>query len=118
MEEWGKIAVALIGLLGSASIWRYFEKKVVTGAWRQKLNFENSDAMQFRKELQNRVKTLEEKLVQTEEENRILRSKILELSVKFQETSIRWEFINKENVELREKMVRYERENELLKKHI
>lgn len=115
MEDWGKIVIAIIGVLGSASIWRFFEKKVVTGAWKKKFDMENSDAVQFRRELQNRVKTLEESLLTTNEEHKQLQQKYLELSIKYQEISIKLEFITEQNLELREKLLYVEKENEILK---
>lgn len=115
MEDWGKIVTAVVGVLGSASIWRFFEKRIISNNWSKKFETENSDTVQFRKELQNRVKTLEDKLVQTEKENKDLRDKFLELSMKYQNISVTLEFIQKENKKLHDYIAVVEKENQILK---
>ena len=59
MDNFGQIAITAIGVLGSASIWKYFESRLKVKAEQKKNQRENSDTNQYRDDLKNRVKNLE-----------------------------------------------------------
>lgn len=118
MEHWTSIVVAVIGLLGSASIWRYVEKRYITSSIEKKYELENSDTVQFRKDLQARVLKLEQKLEESEKEKSELRQKLLYLSIDFKEIKTKLDYVSRENEEMKRHMEKIEGENKVLKEMI
>ena len=54
-----QLLVTLIGVLGTAGIWQFFSLRIKAKADAKKWQHENSDRVQFRDDLKDRVKNLE-----------------------------------------------------------
>lgn len=103
MDNFGQIAITAIGVLGSASIWKYFESRLKVKAEQRKNQRENSDTNQYRDDLKNRVKNLESLLAQSSDEKEIMRKQILDLTAEVHELRVKVEFLSKENQRLANK---------------
>lgn len=103
MDSFGQIAITAIGVLGSASIWKYFESRLKVKAEQRKNQRENSDTNQYRDDLKNRVKNLESLLAQSSDEKEEMRKQILNLTAEVHELRVKVEFLSKENQRLANK---------------
>ena len=103
MDNFGQIAITAIGVLGSASIWKYFESRLKVKAEQRKNQRENSDTNQYRDDLKNRVKNLESLLAQSSDEKAEMRKQILNLTAEINELRVKVEFLTKENQRLANK---------------
>lgn len=103
MDNFGQIAITAIGVLGSASIWKYFESRLKVKAEQRKNQRENSDTNQYRDDLKNRVKNLESLLAQSSDEKEEMRKQILNLTAEVHELRVKVEFLTKENQRLANK---------------
>lgn len=103
MQDWVQIAITAIGVLGSASIWRYFELRLKTKAEDKKYESENSDGVQYRDDLKNRVRNMEALLAASAEEKDELREQVLALTAEVHALRVKVEFLEKENEILRRK---------------
>lgn len=91
-----QIVVTVIGVLGSASIWKYLEARLKANSESRKEIRQESDTVQFRDELKNRVQRLEQLL---EESN----AKVLELTAAVGRLETEVHFLTKENERLKNK---------------
>jgi chromosome segregation ATPase len=91
-----QIVVTVIGVLGSASIWKYLEARLKASSESRKEIRQESDTVQFRDELKNRVQRLEQLL---EESN----AKVLELTAAVGRLETEVHFLTKENERLKNK---------------
>jgi predicted nuclease with TOPRIM domain len=91
-----QIVVTIIGVLGSASIWKYLEVRLKANSESRKEIRQESDTVQFRDELKNRVQRLEQLL---EESN----AKVLELTAAVGRLETEVHFLTKENERLKNK---------------
>ena len=103
MDSFGQIAITAIGVLGSASVWKYFESRLKVKAQQRKNQRENSDTTQYRDDLKNRVKNLESLLAQSSDEKEQMRKQILNLTAEVHELRVKVEFLTKENLRLSKK---------------
>lgn len=103
MDSFGQIAITAIGVLGSASVWKYFESRLKVKAQQRKNQRENSDTNQYRDDLKNRVKNLESLLAQSSDEKEQMRKQILNLTAEVHELRVKVEFLTKENLRLSNK---------------
>jgi|TARA_E500000318_G_scaffold19201_2_gene20023 uncharacterized protein HemX len=103
MDSFGQIAITAIGVLGSASVWKYFESRLKVKAQQRKNQRENSDTTQYRDDLKNRVKNLESLLAQSSDEKEQMRKQILNLTAEVHELRVKVEFLTKENLRLSNK---------------
>lgn len=91
-----QIVVTIVGVLGSASIWKYLEARLKANNDSRKEIRQESDTVQFRDELKNRVQRLELLL---EESN----AKVLELTAAVGRLETEVHFLTKENERLKNK---------------
>jgi chromosome segregation ATPase len=91
-----QIVVTVIGVLGSASIWKYLEARLKASSESRKEIRQESETVQFRDELKNRVQRLEQLL---EESN----AKVLELTAAVGRLETEVHFLTKENERLKNK---------------
>lgn len=103
MQDWVQIAITAIGVLGSASIWRYFELRLKTKAEDKKYESENSDGVQYRDDLKNRVRNMEALLAASAEEKDELREQVLALTAEVHALRVKVDFLEKENDRLKNK---------------
>lgn len=87
------VLVTLLTVLGSASAWRYYEKRALN---RERVeNFMKDDCRE-------RIIKMEILLQRSSDEKEEMRSEILRLTAMVSELKVRVEFLEKENKELRE----------------
>ena len=58
MDPIVQIVITVIGVLGSASIWKYLEARLKDKSNKRSLELQNDDGVQYRDDLKNRVKIL------------------------------------------------------------
>lgn len=103
MESWTQIVITIVGVLGSASIWKYLEARLKTKTQLKKDELQNSDGVQYRDDLKARVRNLETLLAQSSEEKDELRNQILDLTAEVNALRVKVEFLAKENERLKNK---------------
>ena len=101
MDNYIQIIVTIIGVLGSASIWKYMEARLKARNENKKLDIENNDGVQYRDDLKHRVRNLEALLAQSSDEKDELREKVLKLTEEVSALRIKVEFLEKENQRLK-----------------
>ncbi len=94
MTDTTQIIITLVGMLGSASIWKYMEARLKAKNEQNKESRQESDTVQFRDDLKSRVARLEELL---EESN----NKVLELTAEVNKLRTEVHFLTKENDRLK-----------------
>jgi predicted nuclease with TOPRIM domain len=103
MEQYTQIIVTIVGVLGSASIWKYLEARLKTNADNKKVELENNDGVQYRDDLKNRVRNMEALLAQSSDEKDQLRRQVLELVAEVHALRVKVEYLEKENERLKNK---------------
>jgi len=96
MEQYTNIIITLVGVLGSASIWKYMEARLKAKAVEKRTDLNNNDTVQFRDDLKSRVARLEQLL---EESN----TKVIELTAEVHQLRTEVKFLTKENERLKDK---------------
>lgn len=103
MDEYIQIIVTIIGVLGSASIWKYMETRLKARSENKKIDIENNDGVQYRDDLKNRVRNLESLLAQSSDDKDELRNQVLTLTAEVNALRVKVEFLEKENERLKNK---------------
>ena len=60
--DYGQLIVTIIGVLGTAGIWQFLSAKIKAKADAKRYHYENSDRVQYRDDLKDRVQNLEKLL--------------------------------------------------------
>lgn len=95
-ESFWTVIITVITVLGSASAWRYYEKR----AQRK----ERDDDF-IRHDCRDRIAKLEALLISSSQEKDSMRQTILELTEKVAQLTIKVEYLQKENAELMSTMI-------------
>jgi hypothetical protein len=95
-ESFWTVIITVITVLGSASAWRYYEKR----AQRK----ERDDDF-IRHDCRDRIAKLEALLISSSQEKDNMRQTILELTEKVAQLTIKVEYLQKENAELMSTMI-------------
>jgi len=103
MEQYVQIIITIIGVLGSASIWKYLEARLKVKTNLKKTEIENSDGVQYRDDLKTRVRNLESLLANSSEEKDKLRDQVLELVAEVHSLRVEVDYLKKENERLKNK---------------
>ena len=103
MESWVQILITVVGVLGSASIWKYMEARLKAKTEERKTELENNDGVQYRDDLKDRVRNLESLLAQSADEKDELRENVLKLTAEVHELRVKVDFLSKENERLKNK---------------
>tara|TARA_R110000868_G_scaffold5366_7_gene32691 strand:- start:7284 stop:7595 length:312 start_codon:yes stop_codon:yes gene_type:complete len=103
MDPVVQIIITVIGVLGSASIWKYFEAKLKANLYNKKLEYQNNDGVQYRDDLKDRVRNLETLLAKSADEKDELRNYVLELTAEVNTLRVKVEFLENENQRLKNK---------------
>lgn len=103
MDNITQIAITLATVLTSAGLWKFAETRLRIRAQQKKHQNENSDTIQYRDDLKNRVRNLESLLAQSSEEKDELRDQVLKLTEEVSALRIKVEFLEKENERLKSK---------------
>tara|TARA_R110002126_G_scaffold43009_1_gene123679 strand:+ start:339 stop:650 length:312 start_codon:yes stop_codon:yes gene_type:complete len=101
MDPYVQIIITVIGVLGSASIWKYFEARLKTNVYNKKLEYQNNDGVQYRDDLKDRVRNLETLLAKSADEKDDLRKCVLELTGEVNTLRVKVEFLEDENKRLK-----------------
>ena len=80
MDNYVQIIITIVGVLGSASIWKYLEARLKVKSEEKKSEAENNDGVQYRDDLKNRVRNLEAMLANSSDEKDELRKQVLMLT--------------------------------------
>ena len=103
MDNWVQIVITIVGVLGSASVWKYLEARLKSRTEEKKYEAENSDGVQYRDDLKNRVRNLESLLAQSSDEKDELRNQVLQLTAEVNALRVKVEFLEKENEGLKDR---------------
>lgn len=101
MDNYVQIIVTIIGVLGSASIWKYLEARLKAKTESKQIDLQNSDGVQYRDDLKNRVRNLESMLANSSDEKDALRQQVLDLVAEVNTLRVKVEFLEKENERLK-----------------
>lgn len=101
MDNYIQIIVTIIGVLGSASIWKYLEARLKAKTESKQIDLQNSDGVQYRDDLKNRVRNLESMLANSSDEKDALRQQVLDLVAEVNTLRVKVEFLEKENERLK-----------------
>ena len=100
MDNFLQITLAVIGVLGSASVWRYFEAKLKSNIEEKKFELQNNEGVQYRNDLKTRVTNLEELLESSGKEKDTLRQQVLDLVAEVNALRVEVDYLKKENQSL------------------
>lgn len=100
MENYTQIIITIVGVLGSASIWKYLEARLKANTEIKKRQSDNNDTVQFRDDLKNRVLKLEELLNKSSDEKDELRDNILKLTAEVHSLRVEVDYLKRENQRL------------------
>ena len=94
MEGYVQIIITIVGVLGSASVWKYMEARLRSKAKEKQNDLNNNDTVQFRDDLKARVTRLEELLEDSS-------SKVLTLTAEVNQLRTEVKFLTRENDRLK-----------------
>jgi len=103
MEQYTQIIITIVGVLGSASIWKYLEARLKASSKNKQIELENNDGVQYRDDLKNRVRNLESLLANSSEEKDKLRDQVLDLVAEVNSLRVEVDYLKKENERLKNK---------------
>ena len=103
MEQYLQIIITIIGVLGSASIWKYLEARLKANTKNKQIELENNDGVQYRDDLKTRVRNLESLLANSSEEKDKLREQVLQLVAEVHSLRVEVDYLKKENERLKNK---------------
>ena len=103
MDSVTQIIITLGTVAGSAGLWKFFEARLKVKSDEKKTEAENSDGVQYRDDLKNRVRNLESMLASSADEKDSLRKTVLTLTEEVSALRIKVEFLEKENERLKNK---------------
>jgi len=103
MDNITQIIITLATVAGSAGIWKFFEARLRVKSEEKKSQIENSDGVQYRDDLKDRVRNLESLLASSADEKEELRRHVLELTAEVHALRVKVEFLERENDRLKSK---------------
>ncbi len=103
MEQYVQIIITIVGVLGSASIWKYLEARLKANTKNKQIELENNDGVQYRDDLKTRVRNLESMLANSSDEKDKLREQVLQLVAEVHSLRVEVDYLKKENERLKNK---------------
>ena len=103
MDNITQIIITVATVAGSAGIWKFFEARLKVKSEEKKSELENSDGVQYRDDLKDRVRNMEALLARSADEKDELRSQVLLLTQEVSALRVKVEFLEKENDRLKNK---------------
>jgi len=97
MDSWIQILVTVVTVAGSGAAFQFYTNRMKLKAELDKDIVQNSDGVQYRDDLKNRVRNLESLLAQSADEKDELRTKILQLTEEVSTLRVKVEYLEKEN---------------------
>jgi predicted nuclease with TOPRIM domain len=79
MDSLEQIFITIGAVAGSAGLWRFFESRMKLKAEKRKLDMDNSDSIQYREDLKERVEKMSIQLEEANEKILALTQKVAEL---------------------------------------
>lgn len=96
-ESVWSVVITLITVLGGSTAWRYYEKRAIR---------KEKDEDFIRHDCRDRITKLEALLIASSQEKDSMRNTILELTEKVAQLTVKVEFLQKENAELMNSIMR------------
>lgn len=103
MENITQIIITVVSVAGTAGIWQFLQARLKLKSEEKKSQLENSDGVQYRDDLKNRVRNLEALLASSSDEKDELRDQVLALTQEVSALRVKVEFLEKENERLKNK---------------
>lgn len=103
MENLTQIIITVVSVAGTAGIWQFLQARLKVKSEEKKSQLENSDGVQYRDDLKNRVRNLEALLAASSDEKDELRNQVLALTQEVSALRVKVEFLEKENERLKNK---------------
>lgn len=103
MGDITQIIITVVSVAGTAGIWQFLQARLKVKSEEKKSQFENSDGVQYRDDLKNRVRNLEALLASSSDEKDELRNQVLALTQEVSALRVKVEFLEKENDRLKNK---------------
>lgn len=103
MENITQIIITVVSVAGTAGIWQFLQARLKVKSEEKKSQLENSDGVQYRDDLKNRVRNLEALLASSSDEKDELRDQVLALTQEVSALRVKVEFLEKENERLKNK---------------
>ena len=103
MENITQIIITVVSVAGTAGIWQFLQARLKVKSEERKTQIENSDGVQYRDDLKNRVRNLEALLASSSDEKDELRNQVLALTQEVSAFRVKVEFLEKENERLKNK---------------
>jgi hypothetical protein len=97
VESVWAVVITLITVLGSTAAWRYYEKRAIQ---------RDKDEDFIRNDCRDRIGKLEALLLSSSQEKDSMRQTILDLTEKVAQLTVKVEYLQKENVELMNAMIK------------
>jgi len=96
-----QILITLAAVAGSTVFWNFMSERLKAKAEARKDKYKNDDSMQYRDDLKDRVRNLENLLAKSSDEKDELRDQVLLLTSQVSELKVKVEFLEKENERLK-----------------
>jgi len=103
MDNITQIIITVVSDAGTAGIWQFLQARLKVKSEEKKSQLENSDGVQYRDDLKNRVRNLEALLAQSSDEKDELRNQVLALTQEVSALRVKVEFLEKENDRLKDR---------------
>lgn len=103
MDNITQIIITVVSVAGTAGIWQFLQARLKVKSEEKKSQLENSDGVQYRDDLKNRVRNLEALLASSSDEKDELRDQVLALTQEVSALRVKVEFLEKENERLKNK---------------
>jgi hypothetical protein len=103
MDNITQIIITVVSVAGTAGIWQFLQARLKVKSEEKKSQIENSDGVQYRDDLKNRVRNMEALLASSAEEKDELRNQVLALTAEVNALRVKVEFLEKENDRLKSK---------------
>lgn len=103
MDNITQIIITVVSVAGTAGIWQFLQARLKVKSEEKKSQLENSDGVQYRDDLKNRVRNLEALLAQSSDEKDDLRNQVLALTQEVSALRVKVEFLEKENDRLKDR---------------
>jgi hypothetical protein len=101
MEDFTQILITVVSVAGTAGIWQFLQARLKVKSEEKKSEIQNSDGVQYRDDLKNRVRNMEALLAASAEEKDDLRAQVLLLTQEVSALRVKVEFLEKENDRLK-----------------
>jgi len=101
MDNITQIIITVVSVAGTAGIWQFLQARLKVKSEEKKSELENSDGVQYRDDLKNRVRNLEALLAASSDEKDELRDQVLALTQEVSALRVKVEYLEKENDRLK-----------------